>query len=52
VANADVLLWLHTTLDHQLWMIQRSESMNYDSLWHQVKLWGTFSSDRNQNHVN
>jgi len=47
VAKADMWLWLHTKFDQQLYMIRRNESMNYDSLWHQVKLWGMFSRDRN-----
>jgi hypothetical protein len=38
VVKAEVCLWLHTTLDHQLFMIERNGSMNYDGVWHEVKL--------------
>jgi len=49
VAKAEVLLWLHTALGHQLSMINTSRTISNNCLWHQIKVWRAFSSNRHWN---
>jgi len=39
-------LWLSTSMNNELFMIQGHSRTNYDCLWHQVKVSRTFSSAR------
>jgi hypothetical protein len=38
IMEAKEKLWLHTTLDCQLSVIQRNGMANYDCLWHHVSV--------------
>jgi len=49
VAKAEVLLWLHTAMGHQLSMINTSRMISHSCLWHQMKMWSAFSSSRHWN---
>jgi hypothetical protein len=43
--------WLHTAMDYHLSKIRRNGRTN-DHLWHQVKVWRAFPSDRCWNSLN